>query len=111
MKHSETLMWKEISETPKIFGEIQGVNADVMKNLVADIKSNGATNFVAAARGTSDHALIYFKYMLEVNSKFTVGLSAPSVVTLYKGKNGIYYFSNLAISSMASTSGLVTRRS
>lgn len=86
MIHTETLMWKEISETPRIFGEIQAKNAEVMKNLVADIKAGNASNFVAAARGTSDHALIYFKYMLEVNSHYTVGLSAPSVVTLYKGK-------------------------
>ena len=95
MKHTETLMWKEICETPRIFGEIQGKNADVMKALVADIKSGTATNFVAAARGTSDHALIYFKYMLEVNSQYTVGLSAPSVVTLYKGK--INYSNSIVI--------------
>lgn len=86
MRHSETLMWKEINETPRLFGEIQTVNADVMKNLVADIKTSGKNNFVAAARGTSDHALIFFKYVLEVNSHYTVGLSAPSVVTLYRGK-------------------------
>ncbi len=86
MKHTETLMWKEIGETPKIFGEIQSVNNDTISNLVKAIKSSTATNFVAAARGTSDHALIFFKYVLEVNSKYTVGLSAPSVVTMYKGK-------------------------
>lgn len=95
MKYSETLMWKEISETPRIFGEIQSANADVMKKLVADIKAGSATNFVAAARGTSDHALIYFKYLLEVNSQYTVGLSAPSVVTLYKGK--INYSNSIVI--------------
>lgn len=95
MKHSETLMWKEISETPRIFGEIQAANKSVMDALVADIKSSGKTNFVAAARGTSDHALIYFKYVLEVNSHYTVGLSAPSVVTLYKGK--INYANSIVI--------------
>lgn len=86
MKHTETLMWKEINETPRIFGEIQVENTEIMKSLVKDIKSSKASNFVAAARGTSDHALIYFKYLLEVNSKYTVGLAAPSVITLYKGK-------------------------
>ncbi len=86
MNYNETLMWKEINETPEIFGSLQSVNADVMKNLVAAIKESKATNFVAAARGTSDHALIFFKYLLEINSNYTVGLSAPSVVTLYKGK-------------------------
>lgn len=95
MKHTETLMWKEISETPRIFGEIQQTNKDVMSALVHEIKRGTAKNFVAAARGTSDHALIYFKYVLEVNSEYTVGLSAPSVVTLYKGK--INYSNSIVI--------------
>ena len=95
MKHTDTLMWKEISETPRVFGEIQQANADVMANLIKAIKSSNAKNFVAAARGTSDHALIYFKYVLEVNSEYTVGLSAPSVVTLYKGK--INYSNSIVI--------------
>ncbi len=95
MTYNETLMWKEISETPRIFSEIQGVNAETMKNLVCAIKEGNATNFVAAARGTSDHALIFFKYVLEVNSAYTVGLSAPSVITLYKGK--INYANSIVI--------------
>ena len=86
MKHTETLMWKEINDTPLVFGEIQSANRKVMEELVKAIKTSSATNFVAAARGTSDHALIYFKYVLEVSSQYTVGLSAPSVVTMYKGK-------------------------
>ena len=95
MNYNETLMWKEINETTEIFGKIQQNNELVMKELVADIKSGVATNFVAAARGTSDHALTYFKYILEVNSKYTVGLSAPSVITLYKGK--INYSNSIVI--------------
>lgn len=86
MNYKETLMWKEINETPRIFKEIQPANESVMKELVSAIKKSNATNFVAAARGTSDHALIYFKYLLEITSKYTVGLSAPSVITLYNGK-------------------------
>ena len=68
MKHTDTIMWKEISETPRVFSEIQQNNASVMSELVKAIKCGTARNFVAAARGTSDHALIYFKYLLEVNS-------------------------------------------
>ncbi len=95
MLYNETLMWKEINETPRIFSEIQGSNADTMKNLITAIKESKATNFVAAARGTSDHALTFFKYVLEVNSEYTVGLSAPSVITLYKGK--INYSNSIVI--------------
>ena len=86
VKHTETLMWKEISETPRVFGDIQVKNVETMKNLVQTIKASDAVNFVAAARGTSDHALTYFKYLMEINSKYTVSLAAPSVITLYNGK-------------------------
>ncbi|MBQ8197536.1 MAG: SIS domain-containing protein [Clostridia bacterium] len=95
MNFKETLMWKEINETPAIFGTIFAENKSVMANLVSTIKKSKATNFVAAARGTSDHALIYFKYVLEVMSNYTVGLSAPSVITLYKGK--INYANSIVI--------------
>lgn len=95
MKYTDTLMWKEINETPKVFKDIQSVNAQAIKDLVDAIKSSKATNFVAAARGTSDHALVYFKYVLEVSSPYTVGLSAPSVVTLYRGK--INYSNSIVI--------------
>ena len=95
MNFQDTIMWKEINETPRIFGEIQSFNKEVMSSLVLAVKACKATNFVAAARGTSDHALIFFKYALEVNSNYTVGLSAPSVVTLYNGK--INYSSSIVI--------------
>ncbi len=95
MNYLDTLMWKEINETPRIFGEIGSANQKVMAELVKAIKQGNATNFVAAARGTSDHALIFFKYVLEVSSKYTVGLSAPSVVTLYNGK--INYSNSIVI--------------
>ena len=86
MFYKDTLMWKEISETPKLFEKIKKANTPVIQKLVKEIKGQNATNFIAAARGTSDHALIYFKYVLESNSPYTVGLAAPSVVTLYGGK-------------------------
>lgn len=86
MNHTETIMWKEINETPKVFKKIHATNQSVMANLVSAIRSSKASNFVAAARGTSDNAITFFKYVLEVNTNYTVSLSAPSVLTLYNGK-------------------------
>lgn len=86
MDYKQTLMWKEINQVPEIFSRILKNNSETMANLCEAIKSGTATNFVAAARGSSDHALVYFKYLLEINSNYTVGLSAPSVITIYKGK-------------------------
>ncbi len=86
MDYKQTLMWQEINQIPSIFNRILSENSQTMQELCTAIKNGKATNFVAAARGSSDHALVYFKYLLEINSNYTVGLSAPSVVTIYKGK-------------------------
>lgn len=95
MNYLETFTWKEISETPRIFESIRSVNDETMKKLVATIKKSKKRNFIAAGRGTSDNAITFFKYVLEVMSDYTVGFSAPSVVTLYKGK--INYGGNIVL--------------
>jgi len=86
MDYKTTLMWKEISETGRIFAEIEPANRAVMAEAVKAIKASDATNFVLAGRGTSDHALMYFKYVLEEKTPYTGSYAAPSVVTILNGK-------------------------
>ncbi|MBP5307985.1 MAG: SIS domain-containing protein [Clostridia bacterium] len=86
MDYKTTLMWKEISETGRIFNEIAAANEAVMASAVKAIKASGATNFVLAGRGTSDHALMYFKYVLEEKTGYTASYAAPSIVTVFNGK-------------------------
>lgn len=86
MDYKDTYTWKEINETPSIFDRLRECNEETLKSLCEDIKRSGKTNFVATGRGASNNALIYFKYVLEVMSDYTVGFSAPSIITLYKGK-------------------------
>ncbi len=86
MDYKNTVTWKEINETPEIFNNLKSSNSDTIKEIVSAIKGSNNTNFVAVGRGASNHALVYFKYLLEVMSNYTVGLSAPSIVTLYRGK-------------------------
>ncbi len=86
MNYRDTLIWKDICDTPDVLGSLMTENASIMNALIADVKNGNATNFIAAGRGASDHALIYFKYLLEIKTSYTVGISAPSVITLYKGK-------------------------
>ncbi len=102
MNYRDSFTWKEINETPEILDKIRDANASIIKELVFAIKNSRLTNFVAAARGSSNNAIVYFKYLLEVMSNYTVGLSAPSIITLYKGK--INYSNSIVIG--CSQSGL-----
>ena len=95
MNFYDTLMWKEINSTPEILPKILEKNKDVMSDLVKAIKDSKIKNFVAAARGSSNNAITYFKYVLEVLTDYTVGLSAPSIITLYRGK--INYSSSIVL--------------
>ncbi len=86
MKNTETIMWKEINETAVSFDNIIKNNKATIEKLANDIKNSGNNNFMLCARGTSYHALMYFKYMIEINAPYTAGYVAPSVITLYEGK-------------------------
>lgn len=81
-----TLMQKEIFEQPKALADCLDFNKQTLTQLTTKLKAEGITNVVIAARGTSDHAGIYGKYLIESLVGIPVGLSAASVVTLYGGK-------------------------
>ncbi len=86
MNYKTTLMWSEINETENTFRNIIKNNEKTVTDLANEIKSSNKTHFMLSARGTSDHAMMYFKYMLEIFTPYTAGYVAPSVVTLYNGK-------------------------
>ncbi len=86
MDYKQTNMWKEIQGVPDVFADMYGANVDTISTLIKTIKDSKIKNFVVAARGASKDAVVFFKYMLEIYTSYTVGLSAPSVITLYRGK-------------------------
>lgn len=86
MNYTETLMWKELNETPEILKTLSGKNAETIKKIAQAISEKKPYNIYTAARGTSDHAMLYFKYLVESTSGYPVASGAPSVVTVYNGK-------------------------
>lgn len=51
--------------------------------LAAELRERGIRHVIIAARGTSDHAATYAKYLFEIVVGVPVSLAAPSVYTLY----------------------------
>lgn len=86
MSYKKTLMWKEISETEKVFNEICAPNNETLDKLLKEVKDAKIKHIVTCGRGTSNHALIYFKYLVEVLAGIPVIQAYPSVVTIYNGK-------------------------
>ena len=78
-----TLMWKEILEQPQVLKKCSEANTQIVKEIADELKKRDIRSIVIAARGTSDHAAVYGKYIFESLTGLPVVLAAPSVVTVY----------------------------
>ena len=76
------IMAAEIAETPKVFKAIFDNNAafNAVKDVLLDEKIQSV---LVLARGTSDNAAHYLKYLIETQIGLPVGLTSPSSVTVY----------------------------
>jgi glucosamine--fructose-6-phosphate aminotransferase (isomerizing) len=77
-------MSKEIFEQPKSILSSIEKNDILIKKLVEKIRHSDINHVIISARGTSDHAAIYAKYLIEINLGLPVTLAAPSVFTMYE---------------------------
>ena len=83
MEHKETLMWKELNESPLILQTLKEKNSAVLQEIAKELKEQRITNVYTAARGTSDHAMLYLKYLIESSVGIPVASGAASVITMY----------------------------
>jgi glucosamine--fructose-6-phosphate aminotransferase (isomerizing) len=79
-------MLEEIHQQPDIIARMVKNERKGVAELAAEIKRRDIRFIVLAARGTSDHAAIYGKYLLEIINGYPVALADPSVYTLYQAR-------------------------
>ena len=79
-------MLDEIQQQPDVISGLAEHENEAAETLAAEIERREIDLVVMAARGTSDHAAIYGKYLLEIRNAMPVALADPSVVTLYAAK-------------------------
>jgi glucosamine--fructose-6-phosphate aminotransferase (isomerizing) len=81
-----SLMLTDIHEQPRwVASAIESERANV-EALVRAVRERGVRFVVIAARGTSDNAATYAKYLIEIVAGLPVALAAPSVYTLYEAR-------------------------
>ena len=76
-------MWIEILEQPEILKRSLENNSKNINFIVKSLKEKNINHVIIAARGTSHHAGIYAKYLMEIKLGIPVSIAAPSVTTLY----------------------------
>ena len=78
-----SIMLSEIYEQPMAVQKAVDSGRETVLALVKELKRRNIRHVVIAARGTSDNAAVYAKYLIEIVCGKSVALAAPSVTTLY----------------------------
>jgi glutamine---fructose-6-phosphate transaminase (isomerizing) len=79
-------MLQEIAEQPAALAKTISEESDKIAKLGESLKRREIDLIVLVARGSSDNAALFGRYLLEITTDIPVSLSAPSVHTLYAAK-------------------------
>ncbi len=80
----DSFLQKEINEQPAVLRRFIEEEVDNVREIAQRIREADVHYAVIAARGTSDNAAIYTRYLLESFCDLPVSLAAPSIYTLYE---------------------------
>jgi glucosamine--fructose-6-phosphate aminotransferase (isomerizing) len=100
------IMQSEIAEIPAVFTKLIGSESQftALANL---LKSNEIQSVLVLARGTSDNAAHFLKYLIETQLGLPVGLTSPSSITIYSAKLNFKNTLVVAISQSGQSTDLV----
>ena len=76
-------MLQEIAEQPGVLRRTVAEERAKVERLGRFLRGRGVGLIVLVARGSSDNAALFGRYLLEITTGIPVSLSAPSVHTLY----------------------------
>ena len=79
-----SILHDEIFQQPAAIERTLQTNQASIADLARRIRERDIRYIVLAARGTSDNAAIYAKYLFQITGGLPVALAAPSVHTLYE---------------------------
>jgi glutamine---fructose-6-phosphate transaminase (isomerizing) len=80
---SGTFMAAEIAETGAVVRRQLAANAAPTAELAANLRARKPSFAVTIARGSSDHAALYFKHLVELRAALACASLGPSLASLY----------------------------
>jgi glucosamine--fructose-6-phosphate aminotransferase (isomerizing) len=99
-------MAAEIAEQPAVLARLLERAADV-EAVAAAVRERRPRFVLLAARGTSDHAALYAKYLIETGMKLPAGLASPSAFTVYGSRPDLRDVLFIAVSQSGASPDLV----
>src|SRR5215467_10982890 len=81
-----SLMLEEIRQQPDVLARILQEERSKISRLGETIRKRSIRLIILVARGSSDNAALFARYLLEIATGIPVSLAAPSVYTMYGAK-------------------------
>jgi glucosamine--fructose-6-phosphate aminotransferase (isomerizing) len=97
-------MGADMAEQPDVLRRLSGRRSEI----VASLAHEEPPGVVLVARGSSDYAAIFARYLLEAATGRPVALAAPSLLTLYRTEPRLEGWLALAISQSGRTPEITT---
>ncbi len=101
------LMRSEIAEQPAALNRLLAEGREELEHARAQIEAFRPRLVLFAARGTSDHAALYAKYLVEIGWGVPAGLVSPSTTTLYGARPDLSGVLFVAVSQSGGSPDLV----
>ncbi|MBZ6078517.1 SIS domain-containing protein [Microvirga puerhi] len=87
MNHTlPTAMLREAREAPQVVARLLASNAALCRDLGARLRKAPPPFAVTCARGSSDNAATFAKYLLEIHSGLVTASVGPSVTSIYEAR-------------------------
>jgi glucosamine--fructose-6-phosphate aminotransferase (isomerizing) len=78
-----TRMFREASEAPEVVRLQHRRNAEIIADFARQLRASKPRAVVTLARGSSDHAAIFARYLIETRAGVLTSSAAPSVGSIY----------------------------
>ncbi len=98
---------EEIRSQPAVLQGRLERGRDEVRSAAQAIRTPGVRALAIAARGSSDHAAVYGKYLFEMRNRLPVALAGPSEYTIYGRPPRLEGFAVLAISQSGASPDVV----
>lgn len=81
---TQSIMEQEARQTPQIIAQQIKSNADIVEKIAQDIRQFDPKMVMIIGRGSSDHAGVFGKYLIEIEANVPTMSAAMSVSSVYK---------------------------
>jgi len=83
MRAEDTLMFREAADAGRVVAEQLRLNRPIAEALGQRLRDMNPTGVLICGRGSSDHAGVYGRYLIETGTGLLVSSAAPSIASVY----------------------------